>query len=300
LPGSVDLVSALTIPPHFAGLVDDAAIFPPGNASLVDAVADHLRRSGATYAPFIGPLVITDLRLPDLVDILADHDPVAPLPVSVVATGGAGSLAGAVRWSTGTGLVSLVGLEIALPHEGDLAAAVRRVAVAADDAGLEAPLFIEPPHTRGAPTAPWFAALDAIADTGHRAKFRTGGVTTDLFPPSVDVAEWISAALDRELPFKCTAGLHNAIRHRDPETGFEHQGFLNILIATRAAWDGVAHDLIVSLLEETDGHSLATETQALGAAGIVATRQWFTSFGSCDVMEPLDDLVGLGLIEAGA
>jgi hypothetical protein len=290
----------LTIPPHFVGLVDDAAIFPPGNASLVDAVGDHLRRSGATYAPFVGPLVVTDLRLPDLVDILADHDPIAPLPVSVVVTGGAGSLASAVRWATGTGLVDLAGVEIALPREGDLAAAVRRVAAAADDAGLEAPLSIEPPHTHGSPTASWFAALDAIADTSHRAKFRTGGVTSDLFPPSIDVAEWISAALDRELPFKCTAGLHHAIRHRDSETGFEHQGFLNILIATRAAWDGVAHDLVVALLEETDGHSLTSETTALGAAGIAATRQWFTSFGTCDVMEPLDDLVGLGLIVEGA
>jgi hypothetical protein len=27
-------------------------------------------------------------------------------------------------------------------------------------------------------------------------------------------------------------------------------------------------------------------------------RRWFTSYGSCSVDEPVDDLVGLGLLEA--
>jgi hypothetical protein len=30
---------------------------------------------------------------------------------------------------------------------------------------------------------------------------------------------------------------------------------------------------------------------------LAGARRWFTSFGCCDVREPLDDLVGLGLIE---
>jgi hypothetical protein len=33
-------------------------------------------------------------------------------------------------------------------------------------------------------------------------------------------------------------------------------------------------------------------TSDLGGA-----RRWFTSFGSCSVTEPLDELVGLGLLE---
>ena len=31
---------------------------------------------------------------------------------------------------------------------------------------------------------------------------------------------------------------------------------------------------------------------------LAGTRRWFTSFGSCSVQEPLEDLVGLGLVEA--
>jgi hypothetical protein len=33
---------------------------------------------------------------------------------------------------------------------------------------------------------------------------------------------------------------------------------------------------------------------------VTRTRRWFTSFGSCSVAEPLDDLIALGLVEAPA
>ena len=78
----------------------------------------------------------------------------------------------------------------------------------------------------------WEAAADEVAAAELRLKFRTGGVEAHLFPSADQVVSWIDAALDRELRFKCTAGLHNAVRHRDPDTGFEHHGFLNVLVAT--------------------------------------------------------------------
>jgi hypothetical protein len=46
---------------------------------------------------------------------------------------------------------------------------------------------------------------------------------------------------------------------------------------------------VVATLEERDGSALA-------AADLSASRRWFTSFGSCSVDEPLDDLRALGLI----
>ena len=44
-----------------------------------------------------------------------------------------------------------------------------------------------------------------------------------------------SPAGDRAVPFKCTAGLHHAVRYTDPTTGFRHHGVLNILVATARA-----------------------------------------------------------------
>ena len=72
-----------------------------------------------------------------------------------------------------------------------------------------------------------------MAEAELRLKFRTGGLEAAAFPPSEVLAGWIDAALDRETPFKCTAGLHRAVRHTG-EDGFEHHGFLNVLVATGA------------------------------------------------------------------
>jgi hypothetical protein len=116
-----------------------------------------------------------------------------------------------------------------------------------------------------------------------------------LFPTAATVAAWIDAALDRETSYKCTAGLHHAVRHRDHETGFEHLGFLNVLLATRVAFEGGSVDEVARVLDD----SYANDLVAMARQGDLADgRRWFTSFGSCSVADPRDDLVGLGLLEA--
>ena len=40
--------------PAWSGLVDDAAIFPPGDVPLPDAVAAHLARREEWYADLVG------------------------------------------------------------------------------------------------------------------------------------------------------------------------------------------------------------------------------------------------------
>ena len=158
-------------------------------------------------------------------------------------------------------------------------------------------VFAEPPVPDGPPSHGWLSALDELAAREINLKFRTGGVTADLFPGSARLAACIEAALDRELPFKCTAGLHNAVRHTDPETRFEHHGFLNILLATRTCLDGGSADDVAQVLDQTDGASLAQ--RILDDPDEAArTRRWFRSFGSCSVLEAHEDLVELGLVDA--
>ena len=52
-----------TIPEHFAQLFDDAALFPPGNAPLDRAVADHRDHRAGELSDLIGPFVVSDLLL---------------------------------------------------------------------------------------------------------------------------------------------------------------------------------------------------------------------------------------------
>lgn len=291
-----------TIPAAFTALVDDAAIFPPGNAPLTEALRAHRAHRSSAYSDLLGPFVVSDVALPDLIEAVRT-DGGGPLAVSVVVTGGAGAIEPAVRWSARAEELELASVELGLRDEEDLPRNARRVTTVIDqlrvsgDLDDDIPVYVEPPRVNGPePGMSWLAALDEVAALDLRLKFRTGGVTPDAFPTSPELASCIDAALDRELRFKCTAGLHNALRHRDEETGFEHHGFLNVLAATRASLDGAAGPDVVHLLETKDREGLRETLDAAGPDGLASARRWFTSFGSCSVLEPLEDLIDLDLL----
>ena len=284
----------IVIPHWLTDLVDDAAIFPPGNVPLDRAVAEHRAHRESDYADLVGGFVVSDVKVPDLIDVLDDRDDDLELTINLVVTGGAGAIEPAVRWATRAPLLRLAAVECALRDEDDLPHNARRVCTAldalADDlAGVR--VFVEPPRFVGEPSHGWLGAVDELAMRELPLKFRTGGVTADAFPSPEELAQSISAALDRELPFKCTAGLHHAVRQTDAETGFTHHGFLNVLAATRACLDGGDTR---ATLEQTDPGKLL---DGLDDDTLARTRRWFTGFGSCSILEPHDDLVELGLIE---
>lgn len=297
-----------TVPDHLHGLVDDAAVFPPGNAPLEEALRAHLEHRTSSYADLVGPLVAGDRHLAELDRIdSATVQSITPIPtddplrVSVVVSGGAGALEPAVRWAE-AGTLSLAGLEVAVRDSatGEAAHNARRITTMVDqlrsagELGDDVPVHVEMPRLYGSPPTPdWFGALDEIAAAELRLKLRTGGLDADAFPSPHELAGCIEAALDREMAFKCTAGLHHAVRHWDPQTGFDHHGFLNVLLATKALFDGASVDDAAGLLAERDADVLverATDDT------VASARRWFTSFGSCSVVEPLEDLQKLGLV----
>ncbi|RAJ45710.1 hypothetical protein K388_07305, partial [Streptomyces sp. KhCrAH-43] len=51
-------------------------------------------------------------------------------------------------------------------------------------------------------------------------------------------------------------------------------------------------------LAERDADRLAHAITALPAADTATARAAFTSYGSCSVLEPLEDLAALGLLDA--
>ena len=281
--------TASDLAPTWLGLVDDAAIFPPGDTPLHDAATDHAARRSEWWSDFVGPFVVRDIDVPHLRGSSAR--------LSVVVTGGAGQLLGPVGLCRKLGL-RLAGLEIALRDPDDLAGNARRVVAAVRAARVDGalpddvPVYVELPQSD--PGSDWLRAADEIAQAELRLKFRTGGLEADLFPSARTLAWWIDAALDRETPFKCTAGMHRALRHRDPGTGFEHHGFLNVLVATRHAFDGFATHEVAAILDEQDDAALITLAMNTELSG---GRRWFTSFGSCSVEEPLESLVATGLLE---
>jgi hypothetical protein len=272
-------------PAAWRRLVDDAAMFPPGNAPPAQAVQAHRRHREAAYADVVGPFVVDDARLPALVEALGAAS--APLAVTLVVKGGVRAVENAVEGARGSPILDPRSVEVALRPEDDLAGQVRRL-----DSAV--PTFVEIPILPAGPSGSWLACVDEIAAAGHRLKLRTGGVTPEAFPGTRALAGSIKAALERGVSFKCTAGLHHALRHRDKDTGLQRHGFLNVLVATAASESGADVGDLAALLNQRDA---ATLLAAVEAPEREAARRWFTSFGCCDVLDPIRDLVALDLLD---
>jgi hypothetical protein len=287
-------------PDMYAGLVDDAAIFPPGNAPVPEALRAHAEHRASWYAPLVGGFVCADTRLTELQAALDEASPTGPLRVNLTVSGGAGAVEPALVWVGRDERLALRALEVALRDEDDLARNAARMATVLAAVPDDAVSYVEMPRLYG-DTVPagWAAALDEVAAAGFAMKYRTGGPDHPAFPSSAELAAVLAAALDREVGFKLTAGLHHAVRHTATDTGHEHHGFLNVLLATRASLDGANASDVAALLDERDPDVVAHRVAELGPTGLASTRRWFTSFGSCSIIDPVDDLVGLGLVSKG-
>jgi hypothetical protein len=275
-------------------LVDDAAWFPPGSLPLDQAIPAHDDHLASDHAYVVGPLLLADRELPAVASLTADRS--EPVVAHLVISGGAGAIEPALALAERNDRLQVVGVESAA-RDDDLASAVRRVATIAASAPEEIMFWVElPPLDADLPTAGWLQGLDEIAIAGYGLKYRTGGETADAYPSEAQLAHVIDAALDREVPTKLTAGLHRAVRHRAPEDGFEHHGFLNVLAAFDAGRDGAGPADVAELLSSRDGAELAARLQARGPQAASSTRRAFVSFGSCSIDEPVADLRALGLM----
>jgi hypothetical protein len=258
----------------FTRLFDDAALFPPGNAPMDQAIPAHLKHRAAWYADLVGPFICPDNRLAEIA---------GRVPLSVIVTAGPPAVETVARL-VAPGLLAAIEFPAVRDAVGATAAA-RSV-----PAGL--PAFVE---------VPWNAAqaeiLDALAGTGAQVKLRTGGTTAGAFPSAAQLAVAIAGCLDRDLAFKCTAGLHHAVRHTADDTGFEHHGFLNVLLATAALLDGADVSDAANALAERSPGTVAGAVRRLDDDRIALVRSRFRSFGTCSITEPLDDLDALGLLD---
>jgi hypothetical protein len=217
------------------GLLDDAAIFPPGNLPLDRAQRDHATHLRSPYAVAVGPLVVRAADLAEVGDV--DVSVVTGVDEAHAAVSAAGA--------------RLRALEVVLPPRAE-AGEVRSLA----SYGVE--VFVEP----------------------------------DLFPTIPELAAAVAALVDAGVSFKATAGLHHAVRHTDPVTGFEHHGFLNLLLATARAQDGRSLADVAAALASRDDGAVARAALVLPAT----VREAFRSFGTCSIREPLDDLAHLDLL----
>jgi hypothetical protein len=103
--------------------------------------------------------------------------------------------------------------------------------------------------------------------------------------------------VEADLPFKATAGLHHAqpTPGTDPDRPTQH-GFLNLLAAVDALVEGASVPEAAEVLRDAD----PTRIGGWNEQTVARVRRRFRSFGCCGVLDPVGNLVALGLVEKPA
>jgi hypothetical protein len=274
----------------FDQILDDAALFPPGDAPAERAVPAHIEHRRSARAPYVGPFIVPASRVAEVAILAADavRD---RLDLALTFSGGPDTVADTLVHAAGLDHIRVTAVEVAIPASLTVSAAMSTLAAGVPES---VHAFVEVPRDerRG-------EVIAALADTGLRGKFRTGGTTADAYPDEEELADEIHRSLVNGVPFKATAGLHHAVRNTDAATGFEQHGFLNIIAAVAAAADGAGPDDMAAILRSRDGIALAESVAAFTVQQATDIRRRFLSFGTCSIIEPLGDLADLGLVPSG-
>jgi hypothetical protein len=256
----------------FDRFLDDAAMFPPGNADAATAIVAHLGYRTGAMDRFVGPLLVHVNRW---LELASAHATVGSPHLDVV-------VVGTTRPPDHVPGLQVVGFELPV--------ASLPLPPAAD--GLSVACEVQP----GDDGLEVLEAVASASDGHYPGKFRTGGTTTEAFPDEAAVARFVVSGVRAGAPMKFTAGLHHAVRFRDPITGFEHHGFLNLLVAVKAALSGASRGETAALLANRDAQRLAGMVRTWTPDEAEAVRKSFVSFGCCGVVDPVRELVDLGLV----
>jgi hypothetical protein len=293
-------------PALFASLLDDAAVFPPGNAPLDEAVRLHHELRHGPYAALVGPLLVPAAGVATLVSVAAE-----PLRVAVIGRPGVphAEVAAAVAEVRSAPGLEVAGIEVGWTADW-------RDTWLADHTALEAtPLTLEVPRGDEQAAAIADIAADASDSLALQAKFRTGATEAWPWPDEPELAAFVRAAIDHDLGFKLTGGLHHAVRGTYPVDGpvagpvagpvsgpgtgatEEQHGLLNVVCAVRWALNGEEVEELVPLLEDRDAANLVPQVERMSAADASIVRAFFTAYGCCGVLDPIRELAALGLVE---
>ncbi|MFC4005117.1 hypothetical protein ACFS2C_27080 [Prauserella oleivorans] len=273
-------------PPLFARLVDDSALFPPGDATMPEALKAYFENRAGEHAGVLGVFLCQASRLPELITELIKIKPKEPLPLSLIIDTGLGGVPKAISIvESRSELLALRMVEMPAPSDVDEVWLERVSEFVPEDVVR----VVEPRRGVG-----WLDGVRRVIEHGSWPKIRCGGLSRENFPSIDEVADFLSVVAGVEgATFKATNSLHRAVRHADPESGFEHHGFLNLLVASARCLSG---GNVREALGSTDGEQLAEEARRLSDDAAKAVRALFASYASASFEQPIGDLQDLGLL----
>jgi hypothetical protein len=197
-------------------------------------------------------------------------------------------------------LVSISHLEMFLPGDVDVGSLNEAKSILGD-----LPVFWEAPPDRAEQTIALLAGFNSDSDSATFSyKLRTGGVTPDAFPSSMQIAKALVTPATHQLSIKFTAGLHHPLRQYRDEVQTKMHGFLNVLgaavLAAEHRWD-TNQTAIMLEDENVDSFSFTDDFFAwrewrIDTKRLQYRRRFVVSFGSCSFDEPREDLRALKLL----
>jgi len=270
----------------FARLVADSALFPPGDAAMPEALRAHFAIRESEHAGVLGVFLCQASRLPELITELIKIKPKQPLPFSLIIDTGLGGVPKAISIvESRSELLALRMVEMPAPSDVD-EVWLERVSEFVPEDVIR---VVEPRRGVG-----WLDGVRKVIEHGSWPKIRCGGKAGENFPSVDEVADFLAVVSGSTgASFKATNSLHRAVRHADPDTGFVHHGFLNLLVASGRSLSGGD---VREALESTDAEALADEARGLSEQAAKAVRALFASYAAASFEQPVADMGELGLL----
>ena len=291
--------------------IDYAGMFPPCSLALDTALRNQAEYVRSPEAWMLGAFVLPTEQFDATRQLLSQFDAQHPLRVAALGakTPSADVFLEAVDNADAAirslsrhnvDLISMSHLEMFLPKDVDVASLNEARSILGD-----LPVFWEAPPDRAEQTIALLTEFNSDADSATFGyKLRTGGVTADAFPTSMQIAKALVTPATHQLPLKFTAGLHHPLRQYREEVKTKMHGFLNVLgaavLAAEHQWD--ANQTAIMLDDENaDSFSFSDDFFSwrewrLDTKRLQYRRRFVVSFGSCSFDEPRDDLRELNLL----
>ncbi|MQA07946.1 MAG: hypothetical protein GEU98_05195 [Pseudonocardiaceae bacterium] len=254
---------------------------------MSDAIHAHLEARASERAGVYSLFLCPASRLPELITELIKAKPVKPIGLSLVIDTGLGGVPKAISIvESRSELLALRMVEMPAPSDVDEVWLERVSEFVPEDV-----IRVVEPRRGG---SEWLDGVRRVVEHGSWPKVRCGGASTENFPSVDELADFLSVVAGASsATFKATSGLHRAVRHTDPDSGFVHHGFVNLLVAAARTLSG---NDVRDALTCTDGAALADEVLGLSDQAARAVRGLCASFGSGSLYEPVADLEELGLL----
>jgi hypothetical protein len=291
--------------------IDYAGMFPPCSLGLKPALENQANYVRSQDAWMLGAFVLSSEQFDTTKQLLSQFDAHHPLRVAALGPKSASAEAfldaldeadARIRSLTrhNVDLIALSHLEMFLPHDVDVAFLEQARLIVGD-----LPVFWEAPADRAEQIIALLSESNSDADfPTFGFKLRTGGVTADAFPTSLQIAKALVTPATHQLPIKFTAGLHHPLRQYREEVQTKMHGFLNVLgaavLAAEHQWDA---NQTTIMLEDEDVDSFSFTDDCFGwrewridTERVEYRRRFVVSFGSCSFDEPREDLRTLGFL----